>query len=149
MEYPDDVIRDVADRALREWDLGAAKVALISRSENVVFRVDAEDGRAYALRVHRPGYHTLAELESEPVWTAALNEAGVGAPMAEPARTGGHYAVVAVPDTFRIVASMESRATFRLIEPMFTIRGSFDMRSKKRAMSWYLPSNSIAIGTSA
>jgi len=41
-----------------------------------VFRVDSEDGRAYALRVHRPGYHTLAELESEPHWTAALNEAG-------------------------------------------------------------------------
>jgi len=99
MEYSDDVIRAVAGRALPEWDLRAAKIELVSRSENVVFRVDAEDGRIYALRVHRPGYHTLAELESEPLWTAALNEAGIGAPVAEPTRAGGHYAVVGVPDT--------------------------------------------------
>ena len=99
MEYPDDVIRAVADLALPEWDLGDSKIELVSRSENVVFRVDAEDGRIYALRVHRPGYHTLAELESEPLWTAALNEAGVGAPVAEPTRAGHHYAVIGVPDT--------------------------------------------------
>ena len=99
MEYSDDVIRAVADLALPEWDLRAAKIELVSRSENVVFRVDAEDGRIYALRVHRPGYHTLAELESEPLWTAALNEAGIGAPVAEPTRAGGRYAVVGVPDT--------------------------------------------------
>ena len=99
MEYSDDVIRAVADLALPEWDLRVAKVELVSRSENVVFRVDTEDERSYALRVHRPGYHTLAELESESLWTSALNEAGVGAPVAEPTRAGNHYAVVGVPDT--------------------------------------------------
>ncbi len=99
MEYADDVIRTVADRALREWDLTATKVDLTSRSENVVFRVEAQDGGAYALRVHRPGYHTLAELESEPVWTAALNEAGIGAPVARRTRSGGCYAAVEVPGT--------------------------------------------------
>ena len=26
MEYPDDVVRAVAERALAEWDLGAAKL---------------------------------------------------------------------------------------------------------------------------
>ena len=99
MEYSDEVIRTVAECALQEWNLPAAKIELISRSENVVFRVDGEDHRAFALRVHRPGYHTLAELESEPLWTAALNEAGVGAPLAERTRAGGHYAVVGVPGT--------------------------------------------------
>ena len=99
MEYPDDVIRAVADLALEEWNLSVAKIELVSRSENVVFRVDSEADRSYALRVHRPGYHTLAELESEPLWTAALNEAGIGAPVAEPTRAGAHYAVVGVPDT--------------------------------------------------
>ena len=99
MEYSDGVMRVVAESALPEWNLGTAKIELVSRSENVVFRVDAEDGRRYALRVHRPGYHTLAELESEPLWTAALNEAGIGAPVAERTRAGGHYAVVGIPDT--------------------------------------------------
>jgi Ser/Thr protein kinase RdoA (MazF antagonist) len=99
MEYPDDVIRAVADLALPEWDLRVAKIELVSRSENVVFRVDTKDDRTYALRVHRPGYHTLSELESESLWTSALNEAGVGAPVAEPTRARNHYAVVSVPDT--------------------------------------------------
>ncbi|MCP3984443.1 MAG: phosphotransferase [bacterium] len=99
MEYPDEVIREVADLALVEWDLGVARVELVSRSENVVFRVDTDGGRTFALRVHRSGYHTLAELESEPLWTAALNQAGIGAPVAEPTRTGSHYAVVGVPGT--------------------------------------------------
>lgn len=99
MEYPDDVIREVAERALPEWEIEVRDVALVSRSENVVFRVDATDGRAFALRVHRPGYHTLAELESEPLWTTALNEAGIGVPLAEPTRVGSHYAEVGVPGT--------------------------------------------------
>ena len=99
MEYSDDLIRAVADRALLAWDVRVARVALISRTENVVFRVDAENGEGYALRVHRPGYHTLAELESEPLWTTALNEVGIGAPVAEKTRAGDHYAVVGVPGT--------------------------------------------------
>ena len=99
MEYPDEVVRAVAEQALPAWGLDGAALALISRSENVVFRVDAEDGRAFALRVHRPGYHSLAELESEPIWTAALHEAGISAPVAEQTRAGSHYAVVAVPGT--------------------------------------------------
>ena len=99
MEYPDDVIRAVADDAIREWDLSGAKVELVSRSENVVYRVDTDDGRTFALRVHRSGYHTLAELESEPLWTAALNEVGIGAPVAEQTHAGDHYAVVGVPGT--------------------------------------------------
>ena len=88
MEYPDDVMRTVAEQALEEWDLGGARLSLAARSENVVFRVDSEGGRSWALRIHRPGYHTLLELESEPLWIAALNEAGIGAPVAE--RTRAH-----------------------------------------------------------
>ena len=99
MEYSDDIIRAVADHALPEWNLATAKLELFSRSENVVFRVDAEDGNVYALRVHRPGYHSLAELESETMWTAALNEAGIGAPVTQQTHSSEHYAVVAVPDT--------------------------------------------------
>jgi Ser/Thr protein kinase RdoA (MazF antagonist) len=99
VEYPDAVIRRVAEQALLEWDLDVAELALVSRRENVVFRVVAKSGESYALRVHRPGYHTLAELESEPLWTAALNAVGVGAPVAEKTRAGEHYAVVGVPGT--------------------------------------------------
>ncbi len=55
MEHSEDVVYTVAERALGEWELGATKIEMISRSENVVFRVDTEDDQVYALRVHRPG----------------------------------------------------------------------------------------------
>ncbi|MCZ6544604.1 MAG: phosphotransferase, partial [Chloroflexi bacterium] len=72
----DPELRAIAQRALPHWDLQPARIKLISRSENTVFRIDTAGGRTYALRIHRPGYHTLPELESERHWTAALNDAG-------------------------------------------------------------------------
>ena len=77
-------LRELAVRALAEWDLGGAHVEPIGISENASFRVDGP-GKRYVLRIHRPGYHTLAELESEQVWTAALREAGLDVPV--PVRT--------------------------------------------------------------
>jgi Ser/Thr protein kinase RdoA (MazF antagonist) len=98
-EYPDDVIRAVAERALEQWDLNAARLELISRSENVVFRVNNERGEIFVLRVHRPGYHTLAELNSEQAWNDALRQAGISVPHSHRTRAGKHYAVVDVPGT--------------------------------------------------
>ena len=37
------------------------------------FRVAASDGRRYAIRVHRAGYHSDAELRSELQWMRALS----------------------------------------------------------------------------
>jgi len=98
-EYPDDIIRAVAERALEQWDLGAARLELISRSENVVFRVDSDCGETFVLRVHRPGYHTLVELNSEQAWNAALRLAGISVPHLRRTRAGEYYAIVDVPGT--------------------------------------------------
>ncbi len=81
----------LAREALAAWDLVPAELDLVSVSENFVYRVASADGERFALRVHRPGYHTLAELESETQWTRALEQAGIGAPLAIPARNGRHY----------------------------------------------------------
>jgi Ser/Thr protein kinase RdoA (MazF antagonist) len=51
-------------------------VSLINVSENWTYRVDEPGGGSYALRVHRPGYHTAAEIESELDWIDALREDG-------------------------------------------------------------------------
>jgi Ser/Thr protein kinase RdoA (MazF antagonist) len=51
-------------------------VSLINVSENWTYRVDEPGGGTYALRVHRPGYHTAAEIESELDWIDALREDG-------------------------------------------------------------------------
>ena len=87
-------LRALAVQALAEWDLDGADIEPIGISENASFRVDGP-GKRYVLRVHRPGYHTLAELESEQVWTAALREAGLDVPV--PVRTRDDRGYVTLP----------------------------------------------------
>lgn len=83
-------------RALAAWDVDAAAIERISTSENIVFRVDGADARRHALRLHRPGYHSLAELRSEQYWTAALARASVDAPIAVRTKRGDGYTPVAL-----------------------------------------------------
>jgi len=60
--------------ALPRWGLsGASELKLLTISENATFRAhDPESGADVVFRVHRPGYHTRAEIASELAWLAAL-----------------------------------------------------------------------------
>lgn len=64
----------LAERALDRYGLDAdSTVRLINVSENRTYRIDEPaTGRTFALRVHRPGYHSAAEIESELDWIDAL-----------------------------------------------------------------------------
>lgn len=88
----------IAEQALPHWGLKPDRVELVSRSENTVFRLDMPDGERYALRIHRPGYHTLPELESELLWTQALNDVGVQVPVGVRTMSGPGYATIPTPD---------------------------------------------------
>src|SRR5712692_9120348 len=64
--------------ALRAFPIEPDALNLVSLAENVTYRVmDRRDGLAYALRLHRPWYHTLEELISERAWVRALDDAGI------------------------------------------------------------------------
>lgn len=65
--------------ALAMWGLEGAACCLAAQRENQVFRVDAAQG-SFALRFHRPGYRSDAELESELAWTGMLAKAGMAVP---------------------------------------------------------------------
>jgi Ser/Thr protein kinase RdoA (MazF antagonist) len=88
----------LAERALRRYDLpGDARVTLINVSENATYRVEAPDGRKWALRVHREGYHSRTGIASELLWLAALRrDAGVLTPTPVPGRDGELIQAVAV-----------------------------------------------------
>jgi Ser/Thr protein kinase RdoA (MazF antagonist) len=89
-----------AHAALTSFPIEAAELTLVSLAENVTFKaVDGRDGRAYVLRLHRPGYHTLDELISERAWIRALAEAGIDVPSAVLARDGRDYVAVTIPAT--------------------------------------------------
>src|SRR5262245_98155 len=95
-----DTFRPAALAALEAFAIEPDAVELVSLSENVTYRVvDRRDGIAYALRLHRPWYHTLDELISERAWIRALAEAGIA--VQAPIRTAGgqEYASATVPGT--------------------------------------------------
>lgn len=78
-----------ASKALDAFGVTPSSLRLHALAENVTFQVtDASDGGLYALRLHRPGYHTLSELESEKVWTTMLANAGVSVPTARSTSAG-------------------------------------------------------------
>lgn len=83
---------ELARSALHHWNLDSAELTLLACRENTVFRVTGEDCR-YALRVHRPGYHSDSALRSELQWLQALSDADIEVPTVVPTRTGELFAV--------------------------------------------------------
>jgi len=91
-----ELARIAGSKALEAWNLKAERLELISQGENLVYQLDATNGERYALRVHRPGYHTVPALESEQLWTSALNDAGILVPIGQPRVDGGYYESIPV-----------------------------------------------------
>ena len=100
-------LEQLAEQALRQWDLGTASAAKVSQSENIVFRIDAAAGRRYVLRMHRPGYHSYQSLVSEQLWTSALRKAGIDVPVPRSTRRGDPYGLIEVAGEPRHVGVLE------------------------------------------
>jgi Ser/Thr protein kinase RdoA (MazF antagonist) len=88
----------LAHAALERWDLGVAALAPIKVRENAVFRIDLHGGGRAVLRVHRPGYHSDSELDSEFAWLDALESAGVQVPRVIRSRGGRNFEIVTGSD---------------------------------------------------
>lgn len=76
-----------AQQAALAWGLDPARLELAAHRENTVWRAEGAGG-PFALRLHRPGYRTQAELESELAWMAALADGGLNVPRPIPSRAG-------------------------------------------------------------
>src|SRR5260370_19973575 len=86
--------------ALKAFPIEPDGLELMPLSENVTYRVvDRRDGVAYALRLHRPWYHTIDELISERDWIRALDEGGIAVQAPMRTRDGQEYASVTIPAT--------------------------------------------------
>ena len=96
----EDAFRPAALAALSAFPIEPDALERVSLSENVTYRVvDRRDGVAYALRLHRPWYHTIDELISERDWIRALDEAGIAVQAPMRTRDGQEYASVTIPAT--------------------------------------------------
>src|SRR5690242_14951926 len=92
-----DSFLEPARQALDLFPIEPVDVALLARAENVTFKVVDDAGDLYTLRLHRPAYHTLEELQSERLWTKALLQAGIHVPEPITTRDGRDYVGVDVP----------------------------------------------------
>lgn len=82
-----------AQNAAPLWGLAPDRVTLVARRENAVYRAENNTG-SYALRLHRPGYRTTAQLQSELDWMAALANRGMAVPRPIPMPSGEYIAEV-------------------------------------------------------
>lgn len=66
-------LRRVVPLAMAHHDIDVARVRLVAQAFNTTFRIDARDGRRYALRVGAPEHLNTGEIaEVEAAWVAAL-----------------------------------------------------------------------------
>ena len=73
-----DMLQQIAEKAVKHYALPAdVSVVMINLSENATYRVQAGDGRRWALRVHREGYHSKTAIASELAWLMDLRAQGV------------------------------------------------------------------------
>ena len=85
-------------KALKSFPVDVEDVELIAHSENVTFRVSVRGGNSdYVLRLHRPGYNSIEELDSERAWTRALKKAGLPVPASLPTHHGDDFELVDIP----------------------------------------------------
>ena len=139
---------------LAGWNLGSCELALIKFRENAVFSVVTETGSRYALRVHRAGYHTDAELRSELQWMCALQASGFDVPEIVPDRHGATFVTAShagVPEPRQVdmfkwiegtqlgsVADDLSASAAALPQTFRTI-GMLAARLHNQSSSWQLP----------
>lgn len=143
-----------AREALKAFPIEPEALELVSLAENVTYRVvDRRDGTAYALRLHRPWYHTHDELVSERHWIRALADAGIAVQMPMRTRDGQEYAVVAIPGTGekrfaglarwttgRVLAQVLRETTDgRIAEQHFARLGSVTATLHDQAAGWRPP----------
>lgn len=142
-----ETLRQGAESLAPAWGLSPdTHVSLLTVSENATFRADDPSRTApVILRVHRPGYHTRAEIESELAWIEALRaERIVDIPAPLEAAGGGHIAgfdldgekrdVVA----FEFMAGDEPSAEDDLV-PGFRKLGAISARLHRHARHWSRP----------
>lgn len=76
VDLPDEdqveLLRHVALAAATEFGLGVKDLSLILHGYNTTFRLDADDGRRFAMRVNTNSHSTLANIAAQQAWCRAI-----------------------------------------------------------------------------
>ena len=74
------MISDIAKSACKLWNLNQTSLVLCAKRENHVYKVLDNHNESYALRIHRKGYNSEAELISEIQWIFELSKNNLNVP---------------------------------------------------------------------
>jgi Ser/Thr protein kinase RdoA (MazF antagonist) len=132
---------------LRQWTgLDLASSRLVNHSENHTFFVQNSSGERFSLRVHRPGYQSVAAIESELAWLNAVRQdTDLNVPALVPGRDGmllqpfqasdgmEHFAVL-----FRFVEGTEP-VLDGPSEELFRVLGRYAATLHNHAIGWSRP----------
>ena len=135
---------ELAAAAVARYGLSPdATAELCNVSENHTYRVDDRaTGRRYALRLHRPGYRTARQIESELEWLDALGGDGA-VETCVPVRAPGGARVVSVDgrnvSMFEWLPGREPDPEGHEVIAGFRILGSVSARMHAHARAWTPP----------
>ena len=139
---------ELAEKSTGNYDLpGPVSVEMINLSENATYKVEAPDGRRWALRIHRDLYHSKTAIASELAWLMDLRDTGVVVtPRPVKGRDGEIIQVVSHPRMQRprhvVLSEWETGAEpgigQDLSEP-FEILGEVTARMHIHARQWRRP----------
>lgn len=91
-----------ARRAVDIYGIRSARVRLVAQRHNIVFAVVSSAGDRYALRMARPSYRSIPELEAEAAWLSELSSDGsLVVPEPVPTVRGPYTATVEQGGCFR------------------------------------------------
>ncbi|HTM76101.1 MAG TPA: phosphotransferase, partial [Devosia sp.] len=133
--------------ALQLWgETTGGTLHLVSHSENHTFRVDVPSGQSFSLRVHRPGYQSRANIESELAWLNALRQ-DTDLPVPQPIRGRNGHILQAFEQPgqglrlavlFAHVPGQEP-APSDMLESLFETLGGFAARMHQHVITWPRP----------
>ncbi len=152
--YQPDVLDELkagAESLLPQWGLTpATRLTLLSVSENATYRADDPEREApVILRVHRPHYHSRAEIDSELMWIDALRESGTVATPAPLATLDGrriaafdHRGEPRHVAAFAFMRGREPVPTAALVDG-FELLGQVSARLHAHARRWQPPAGFV------
>lgn len=134
---------------LPQWSFfpSSTEVALLTTSENATFNVhDPTSARRIIVRVHRRGYHTREEIESEHAWIRALRARGViETPELVPMRQGSVLGQIELTDGVRYVTAFqymqgrEPAAENEELPKWFNTLGALSAKLHQHSREWQRP----------
>jgi Ser/Thr protein kinase RdoA (MazF antagonist) len=142
------ILQEIAQAATANYDLPPdVSVDMINLSENATYKIEAPDGRRWALRIHRDGYHSRAAIQSELAWLVDLRRTDVVlTPVPLPGKDGEIIQHVGHPRLARprhvVLSQWESGSEpgigEALAEP-FEVLGEVTARMHVHARQWKRP----------